>query len=92
MLQIKQNLKVNKQEMQEKALEINEKFKSMDIKIDHANQRKMMFAVKHREIENLRFQDFEELRHDNQERKLREKCEIVEKHIGMAIALQEKKQ
>lgn len=53
---------MNKQEMQEKASEINEKFKGMDMKIDHANQRKLMYSVKHREIENLRFQDFEELR------------------------------
>ena len=51
-----------------------------------------MYSVKHREIENLRFKDFEELRQDKQEKKLREKCDIVEKHIGMAIALQEKKQ
>ena len=52
-----------------------------------ANQRKMMYSVKHRELENLRFRDFEELRQDNHEKKLRDKCEIVEKHIGMAIAL-----
>lgn len=51
-----------------------------------------MYSVKHREIENLRFKDFEELRQDKQDRKLREKCDIVEKHISMAIALQEKKQ
>jgi hypothetical protein len=51
-----------------------------------------MYSVKHRELENLRFRDFKELRQDNYERKLKEKCDIVEKHIGMAIALQEKKQ
>ena len=92
MQEIKQNNKHNQQERHEKASEINEKFRNMDIKIDHANQRKMMYSVKHREIENLRFKDFEELRQDKQDKKLREKCDIVEKHIGMAIALQEKKQ
>lgn len=55
MVEIKQNIKANKQEMQEKYSEINDKFRTMDIKIDHANQRKMMYSVKHREIENLRF-------------------------------------
>ena len=50
-----------------------------------------MYSVKHREIETLRFRDFEELREHKQSKKLKEKCEIVEKHIGMAIALQEKK-
>ena len=62
MAQIKQNLKNNQKELQEKATEINEKFNKMDLKIDQANQRKMMYSVKHREIENLRFRDFEELR------------------------------
>ena len=87
MNQIKNNINANKKERLEKASEINEKFSKMEFKIDQANQRKMMYSVKHREIENLRFRDFEELRQDKYEKKLREKCEIVEKHIGMAIAL-----
>ena len=37
MQEIKQNIRHNQQEMKEKASEINEKFKSMDVKIDHAN-------------------------------------------------------
>lgn len=64
MQQIKQNIIQNKLDMQEKASEINEKFQRMDVKIDQANQRKMMYSVKHRELENLRFKDFEELRQD----------------------------
>ena len=64
MQEIKQNNKQNQLDRHEKASEINEKFRNMDIKIDHANQRKLMYSVKHREIENLRFKDFEELRQD----------------------------
>jgi hypothetical protein len=59
---IKANIMSNRKERQEKALEINDKFEKMDLKIEQASQRKMMYSVKHREIENLRFRDFEELR------------------------------
>jgi hypothetical protein len=62
MMQIRENINQNKRDMAERASEINEKFDKMDIKIDQANQRKMMYSVKHREIENLRFNDFKELR------------------------------
>lgn len=64
MVQIKQNILSNKKDMLEKASEINDKFEKMDLKIDLAAQRKVMYSVKHREIENLRFRDFEEIRQD----------------------------
>ena len=63
----------------------------MDYKIDLASKRKMLYSVKHREMENLRFADFEEQRSGRRDDGLKMKCEIVEKHIGMSIALQEKK-
>ena len=51
----------------------------------------MLYSVKHREMENLRFRDFEEQRSGRRDDGMKMKCEIVEKHIGMSIALQEKK-
>ena len=48
--------------------------------------------MKHREIDNLRFSDFQELRKNHKNRGLKEKCDIIEKHIGMSISLTEKKQ
>ena len=51
----------------------------------------MLYSVKHREMENLKFRDFEEQRSGRRDDGLKIKCEIVEKHIGMSIALQEKK-
>jgi len=56
--------------MKEKATEINEKFEKMDLKIEKASNRKMMHSVKHREIETLRFRDFEELREHTQSKTL----------------------
>ena len=50
-----------------------------------------MYSVKHREMENLRFQDFEEQRYGQHDLAMKGKAEIVEKHIGMTIALEEKK-
>ena len=50
-----------------------------------------MYTIKHREIENLRFKDFNELRNSKRQSGFKEKCDIVEKHIGMTLAINEKK-
>ena len=63
----------------------------MEVKIDEAKQRKMMYSVKHREMENLRFLDFKEQRSGLGDDFLKTKADIVEKHIGMSITLEEKK-
>ena len=51
-----------------------------------------MYSVKHREMENLRFRDFEEQRSGLGDEFMKVKYDIVEKHIGMSISLEEKKQ
>ena len=75
----------------EKVREINEKFDKMDEKIHDAQQRKVLETSKHRELEQLRLSDIHQNLKKNAGSKIREKCEIVEKHIGMSLALQEKK-
>ena len=51
-----------------------------------------MYSVKHREMENLRFRDFEEQRSGLGDEFMKVKYDIVEKHIGMSLSLEEKKQ
>jgi len=75
----------------EKCQEINEKNKIMESKVDKNQQLKMIYSAKHREIENLKMQDFIELRNEHMNSKKKEKADIVEKHIGMAIALNERR-
>ena len=88
---IKQKQKYNQLEIRERNKEINEKFNSIDQKIAVNNERKRLHSLKHREMDNLRFSDFEELRNNHKNKGFKEKCDIIEKHIGMSISLTEKK-
>ena len=63
----------------------------MDTKVDKNKQLKLIYSAKHRELESLRLQDFYEHRNEYMNDKLKEKCDLVEKHIGMSIALNERK-
>lgn len=89
---IKQKQKYNQLEIKARNQEMNEKFNSIDQKIAISNERKKLHSIKHREMDNLRFNDFQELRKKHKNSGFRDKCDIIEKHIGMSISLSEKKQ
>jgi RecA-family ATPase len=71
---------------------MNKKFENIDKKIEQSKERKRLFTIKHRELENLKFGDFQDIRNSHKNKGFKEKCDIVEKHIGMSISLNEKRQ
>ena len=70
---------------------MNQKFESIGRKIEESKERKKLYTIKHRELENLKFSDFNELRASHKNKGFKEKCDIVEKHIGMSITANEKR-
>ena len=78
--------------MRAKHKALDRKFENIDKKIEDNKLRKKMYTIKHREIDNLRFNDFVELRANHKNKGFKDKCDIVEKHIGMSIQINERKQ
>ena len=81
----------NNYNLKEKHKELNQKFESIGRKITQNKERKKMNSLMHREMENLRMSDFIDHRTSNKDLGFKEKCDIVEKHIGMSITMNEKK-
>lgn len=88
---IRQKIRFNTLEQKEKHRQINKKFESIDKKIEESKERKRLFTLKHRELESLKMDDFREIRNSHKNKGFKEKCDIVEKHIGMSITLNEKR-
>ena len=55
---IRQKLRFNALEEREKHREMNRKFESIDRKIEQSKERKKLYTIKHRELENLKIGDF----------------------------------
>lgn len=51
-----------------------------------------MFALKHKEIDNLRFQDQEENLEYLKNQRYKNNCELDEKHIALSVMNTDKKQ
>ena len=54
------NIKAEKQNMRERAEQINEKHKRNDSQVSKLEKMKHIESMKHRELENLKFQDLAE--------------------------------
>lgn len=89
---VKQKIRFNALEAREKQREMNQKFEAIGRKIAESKERKKLYTIKHRELENLKVSDFNELRNSHKNRGFKDKCDIVEKHIGMSITVNEKRQ
>ena len=89
---VQQRQKYNALEIKQKNREMDQKFENIGRKIAESKERKKLYTIKHREMENLKFSDFNELRSSVKNKGFREKCDIVEKHIGMSITANEKRQ
>ena len=76
----------------EKIMKVNEKFQQIDDRIAKNNERKRLQSLVHREVDNLKFNDAMETRNNRSGRGNKDKYDIIEKHIGMSISLNEKKQ
>ena len=92
MTAIKEKKKYNQLEIKEKMQKMNEKFKEMDQKIAITHEKKRIKSLMHQEMDNLRLSDVQELRIDNINKGQKDKYDIIEKHIGLAASLSEKKQ
>ena len=73
-------------------MKINERFHQIDERIAKNNERKRLQSLMHREVENLKFNDAMETRNNRSGRGNKDKYDIIEKHIGMSISINEKKQ
>ena len=58
MSRIKQTIRLNALEQKEKHRELDRKFESIDRKIEQSKERKKLYTIKHRELENLKIGDF----------------------------------
>ena len=64
----------------------------MEKKVQNTEQQKKILSLKHREIENLRFEDLNENLEILKSEKFRQNCKIGEKHIALAAMNNDKKQ
>ena len=59
-IKIQTNIKAEQSDLKDKQDLINKKWKNIGKKVEQATQKRRMFSMKHREIENLRFEDLNE--------------------------------
>lgn len=64
----------------------------MNKKVEHATQKKQIYSLKHRELDNLRFEDLNENLDLLKNQNFRRNCSIAEKHIALSVMNTDKKQ
>lgn len=79
-------------EEKERADKLRKRLNKDDERIVTVEQRKKLFALKHKEIENLRFQDQEENLEYLKNQRYKNNCELDEKHIALSVMNTDKKQ
>ena len=89
---IASNVKHVKCKYKEKVDGINDKFRQIDDKIDKAEKDKRLYSMKHKELENLKFQDQEENLSALKNQRFRKHQLIDEKHIALSYMNDDKKQ
>ena len=79
-------------EEKERADKLRKRLNKDDERIATVEQRKKLFALKHKEIDNLRFQDQEENLEYLKNQRYKNNCELDEKHIALSVMNTDKKQ
>lgn len=77
--------------MKERAASINQKWKQIEKKIGNAQTKKEIYSLKHRELDNLRFEDLNENLEVLKNQNFMQKCKIGEKHMALSAMNSDKR-
>ena len=87
----KQMKKNEQMQFKEKCNEVIEKHRNIDTKIKEREQRIDIFTKKHKQLTELRFQDFAENKEVLQDQNFLRNCKIDEKHLALTLMNQDRK-
>lgn len=90
-LKIQANIKSNAQELTEKARAINQKWRKKEKSLENHEQQKKIVSLKHRELDNLRFEDLNENLEIMKSEKVNKAYKIGEKHMALTVMISDKK-
>lgn len=90
-LKIQTNIKNVASDQSEMARTMNKKWKQMEKKVQNSEQQKKILCLKHREIENLKFEDLNENLELLKSEKFSKNCKIGEKHLALTAMNCDKK-